>query len=105
MPDLSQSHLIPLFSRVLLRKIEQSSRGGLTIPRGSVDAEELTDEYEVLLIGDAVNVAVRVGDRLVYPLDKRWKIVDPVTGSELYIANIDDALAIRRRSSSETEAV
>ena len=100
--------LRPLGNRVLLRKVEVSSRGGIVQPRG-IEGDEGTQEYEVVVgihirksYGDGgvplpktdpANIDLPNGARVYLAKHKGWKL-ERDGEDELYVADVEDVLAV-----------
>lgn len=104
--------LKPLGNRVLLRKIEGDTRGGITVPRGAEVEESTAQEYEVVglpnltdyKLADAVGIAagniperLPIGTRIYLARHKGWKI-ETRDGDEFYVADVEDILAVEERT-------
>lgn len=98
------TRLKPLGNRVILRKIDQGSHGGVAIPKTVERDDDGTQEFEVVeSAGDHTCTKPRchythsgglhVGSRIYLARYKGWKVLTS-SGEELYIADVDDVLAV-----------
>lgn len=85
----SSTSLRPLGNRVLLRKIEETVRGGIRRPEGSEVQENVTQEYE-LIEGP---IELDGGARVYLARHKGWRI-ERNGEDDLYVADVEDILAV-----------
>lgn len=90
------TRLRPLGRRVILRKIEAGSRGGISVPK-SIESEEHTQAYEVVARPQPiVDSCLVMGDKVYLARHKGYKI--DRDGEELYVADVDDLLAVEEEA-------
>jgi co-chaperonin GroES (HSP10) len=93
MSTFGKTRLRPLGPRVILKKIESDTKGGLRMP-DSVDSETGSQEYEVVALAAELSAASpRPGDRIYLAKHKGYKI-EKNDGEELYAAEVVDILAV-----------
>lgn len=90
--------LIPLGRRVILRKVEESTRNGIRTQLDGAPREEGSQEYVVVAGGCVISSGDNVwvlgpGQRVYLALHKGWKI-ETRDGEEWYAAEVDDILAV-----------